>query len=316
MALSKSVFNPAKAIHSKVVIFSLLVAAFLVLLFFISTLVMDDDNDFFDKKKHNKAHVDITQEVKELLEDAKLQEQTGEHKTIVVKGSSKKLDLNDPKTKEYVEAFKEAINEFKEESKNAQEASEDNQSNTQIVVIKDEETVEPTDTKKASQDTAQEKEHSKLTVISNNQEKQKIETKLQTPLEKTQENNKQENLTVTESKTTEANTLKQDPLLKDPTTDPNLESSKPSVEPTLESNSKSTSNEETTHKQGSKVTVVDLDELEKSDKSESVSKWAKDHTKLKQKSDESPKRQEQDQHKAINETEQLNKTLDILDEVL
>ena len=85
MALSKSVFNPAKAIHSKVVIFSLLLAAFLVLLFFISTLVMDDDNDFFDKKKHNKAHVDITQEVKELLEDAKLQEQTGEHKTIEVK---------------------------------------------------------------------------------------------------------------------------------------------------------------------------------------------------------------------------------------
>lgn len=316
MALSKSVFNPAKAIHSKVVIFSLLAAAFLVVLFLISTLVMDDENDFFDRKKH-KPQLDISQEVKQLLDDAKHQEHSGEHKTIVIKGSNKNLGLSDPKTKAYVEAFKEAINEFKEESKNAQEASEDNQSNTQIVVIKEnDETVEPIDTKKASQDTAQEKEQSKLTVISNNQEKQKIETKLQTPLEKTQENNKQENLTVTESKTTEANTLKQDPLLKDPTTDPNLESSKPSVEPTLESNSKSTSNEETTHKQVSKVTVVDLDELEKSDKSESVSKWAKDHTKLKQKSDESPKRQEQDQHKAINETEQLNKTLDILDEVL
>ena len=66
MALSKSVFNPAKAIHSKVVIFSLLVAAFLVLLFFISTLVMDDDNDFFDKKKHNKAQMrkDVSQHIK------------------------------------------------------------------------------------------------------------------------------------------------------------------------------------------------------------------------------------------------------------
>ena len=170
MALSKSVFNPAKAIHSKVVIFSLLVAAFLVLLFFISTLVMDDDNDFFDKKKHNKAHVDITQEVKELLEDAKLQEQTGEHKTIVVKGSSKKLDLNDPKTKEYVEAFKEAVKEYQEEeSKNAQEEGEP-KSNTEVVVIKDEETVEPTDTKKALSDTAQEQEQSKLTVVSNPKE--------------------------------------------------------------------------------------------------------------------------------------------------
>ena len=66
MALSKSVFNPAKAIHSKVVIFSLLAAAFLVVLFFISTLVMDDENDFFDRKKH-KPQLDISQEVKQLL---------------------------------------------------------------------------------------------------------------------------------------------------------------------------------------------------------------------------------------------------------
>lgn len=315
MALSKSVFNPAKAIHSKVVIFSLLAAAFLVVLFFISTLVMDDENDFFDKKKHNKAHVDITQEVKELLEDAKLQEQTGEHKTIVVKGSSKKLDLNDPKTKEYVEAFKEAVKEYQEEeSKNAQEEGEP-KSNTEVVVIKDEETVEPTDTKKALSDTAQEQEQSKLTVVSNTKENLLEDTNLQELTEKSQAD-KTEYPQETESKKADANTLKQDLLSKESHTAPNLESSKTSVEPTLESNSKSTTQDETTSDTDTKVTVVDLNKLEKSDKSESVSNWAKEHTKLKQKSGESPKIQDKEQQKAINEEEKLNKTLDILDEVL
>ncbi len=283
MALSKRVFNPAKAIHSKVVIFSLLVAAFLVLLFFISTLVMDDDNDFFDKKKHNKAQVDITQEVKQLLDEAKHQEQTEEHKTIVVKGSKKNLDLSDPKTKAYVEAFKEAVKEYQEEeSKKAQADSEDNQSNTQVVVIKDnDETVENTDTKKTSKDPANEKEQSKLTVVANTKE----------------------------------NSL-QDPLSKGTATASNLESSKPSVEANLAPNSKSTTQEETTSQTDSKVTVVDLDKLEKSEKSESISKWAKEHTQLKKDSGDVKKPLDKERQKAINEAEKLNKTLDILDEVL
>ncbi len=314
MALSKSVFNPAKAIHSKVVIFSLLAAAFLVVLFFISTLVMDDENDFFDRKKH-KPQLDISQEVKQLLDDAKHQEHSGEHKTIVIKGSNKNLDLNDPKTKEYLEAFKEAVKEYQEEeSKNAQEEGEP-KSNTEVVVIKDEETVEPTDTKKALSDTAQEQEQSKLTVVSNTKENLLEDTNLQELTEKSQAD-KTEYPQETESKKADANTLKQDLLSKESHTAPNLESSKTAVEPTLESNSKSTTQDETTSDTDTKVTVVDLNKLEKSDKSESVSNWAKEHTKLKQKSGESPKIQDKEQQKAINEEEKLNKTLDILDEVL